>query len=101
MTTPSDVQKFIEENVKGRIEPLDVSNMKQESVCTIEEDLSHTEQIRRATYFQHLAENKRKLKEVLHQYKVSPDEFCQRWSKFTNTRLSNQKKGNLNRGSWS
>ena len=88
-SVPGDVHKWIEDNVKGRIAPIDISSIKQESVCIIEEDFSHTEQVRCATYFDHLTGKKKELKAILHEYKVSPDEFCQRWRKFNDDRLSN------------
>ena len=52
-TIPSDPQQWIQDHVKGRLAPIDISNIKQESVCTIEEDLSNSEQVRHATYFEH------------------------------------------------
>ena len=91
-SVPCDINKWIEDNIKGRIAPIDISKIKQESVCFIEEDFSNTEQVRRATYFEHLTGKKKELKAILHDYKVSPDEFCQRWRKFTDDRLTNARR---------
>ena len=88
MSLADEPLAWIEGHVTGRIPQLDVAEMKQEPCVVLHERYSG-EQLRRATYFHHLAGNPTELRRLFVGTGIDAQEFSRRWFAFINERLSN------------
>ena len=92
--------EFISDKVKGRIEAVNVGDIRPVSMVQIKEEYITPEQIRCLGYIEHLSKDEKQLKRVLGKYRSSHLKagqeqhaaIAQQWKRFSHERLCNMKK---------